>query len=246
MKCKMCGTIARLGSVLILGMSVSSASAAITKTYFFEALPTTWTADGAVGEMYLQLEATYDDNNGTAEFLFKNLSQATVKTSPDYFVLDAVYFFDGLVINGATGMINNAPEGVAFDTPATPGHLPGISWATNYYFTADANNPQPKNGVGPGEELSIRFLMATEPLTDLITALDDGLLWVGAHAQAFADGGSVSFIHDAPNVGSAVPEPTALLVWSILGGGAAGVASLRRRRGWSDKNRQAIREVFRG
>jgi hypothetical protein len=38
-----------------------------------------------------------------------------------------------------------------------------------------------------------------------------------------------------------VPEPATLMIWSVLGAGAAGASALRRRRGrWNDANRKAI------
>jgi hypothetical protein len=45
-------------------------------------------------------------------------------------------------------------------------------------------------------------------------------------------------------VGANVPEPLSLVVWSLLGAGAGGMALRRRRTHWSSKNRQAIQRMI--
>ena len=52
------------------------------------------------------------------------------------------------------------------------------------------------------------------------------------------------FIFSAEEAG--VPEPTTLLIWSVLGGAGASVVAARRRKGWSAEKRQAIRNVVSG
>ncbi len=51
--------------------------------------------------------------------------------------------------------------------------------------------------------------------------------------------------------GGAIPEPASIVVWSLIAGGAAGLASLRKRRSdsssrWSDDRREAIFAVIEG
>ena len=72
----------------------------------------------------------------------------------------------------------------------------------------------------PGETLGVVFsLRAGGSHADVISELGDGSLRIGIHVQAFASGGSESFVNTVPD-----PSPAALLL------AASTLAGLRCRR----------------
>lgn len=87
-------------------------------------------------------------------------------------------------------------------------------------FLADADVPPPAKGVGPGETLGVAFsLQGGQSYADVLTELGDGSLRIGIHVQAFASGGSESFVN-------AVPEPSPAVLLLVTGA----LAGTRRRR----------------
>lgn len=113
--------------------------------------------------------------------------------------------------------------GVDFGTDAAqPGHLPDLD-REGFLYAVDADTPnKPAKGVNAdGEWISVTYtLQSGKTFDDVLDGLRDGVIVVGIHAQAFADGGSASYI------ASVVPVPGAVLL-GMLGIGAAGMR-LRR------------------
>jgi hypothetical protein len=89
-------------------------------------------------------------------------------------------------------------------------------------FLAQAGNPSPTKGVGPGEEVTIIYeLQGAQTFQDVLDELADGTLRIGMHVTAFSNGASESFVNNA------IPEPTTL---TLLLFGTAGVLIGARRR----------------
>ena len=155
---------------------------------------------------------------GTASFKFHNQSNSTFL--PGVSITD-VYFDDGTLLD--INSIENG-AGVSFTPIATPGELPGANllvppFVTTGQFSSDSNPPPPKNGVEPGEWVTIKFdLMGGGTLADVIDELNDGTLRVGIHIQSFPDKSSESAVN--------VPEPATV---ALLGIGALFMLKRKRR-----------------
>lgn len=138
-----------------------------------------------------------------------------------------VYFDDGTLLGISS--LSMSP-GVAFNTPATPGNLPGGNLAnppfvTTEDFSADSDSPVKPEGVNAvGEWLTITFdLISGKTFTETISALTDGSLRVGLHVQAIGTvGGSDSYINNS----FPIPAPAAVLL-GVIGIGLVGWLSRR-------------------
>lgn len=178
---------------------------------------------------------------------------------PEAMSITAIYIDDGHIVAWAETSAITASAGVSFDQSASPGNLPGaenlvpnFGPATEGFFApSDSNAPVSHNGIDNSNEyLELRFQLLLDGsgdqlgYGDVISDILNGRLRIGIHVQGFVSEGSESLVNSTnlPGVGSGVvPEPTALLVWSLLGGGAAAGASLRRRRTrWSPETRQSV------
>ena len=167
-----------------------------------------------IGETQLSVEVN-DAGGGQAWFTFYN-------SGPDPSSITQIYFDDGPAGTGVLASfaaIDNSDPGVNFSLGATPGNLPAGNDATPTFtattgLTAGASAPPPQNGVNQGESLGIlATIAAAYTYDDVLNALGLGALRIGLHVQAFADGGSESFVTgDRPPV---VPAPGAILLASI-------------------------------
>jgi hypothetical protein len=130
--------------------------------------------------------------------------------------------FDGTILSGIAAIANG--PGVDFADASPGGVLPGgngnpINFTTD--LEAEADNPKPQNGIGPGESLTIDLDIASGfDFDDVVAALTDGSLRIGMHVQSFASGGSESVLN-VP-----VPEPGTLL---LLCAGLLGLVHSGRR-----------------
>lgn len=195
-------------------------------TLSFDCISNNLAGDCAIGEAQLTAEVT--ESNSNVLFTFRNTGLAA-STVTD------VYFDDGVL--GSLVSIDNS-GGVNFGTAGAPNNLPaGNSITPNFTATYEfhAVNPSPQNGINPGDELGILFsLDPGADFNDLLADLNDGDLRLGLHVQAFASGGSESFVNNPPPPPGGggnpppIPEPASLL---ILAAGLGGFALWRRRRG---------------
>lgn len=136
-----------------------------------------------------------------------------------------IYFEDSLDLLSSPSIITFtavAPDNaVSYSVAADGGNLPAgqnVGFDSDYLF--QTNPPPSKNGLDPGESLTVAF-QSLETYSDLLGAINSGDLRIGLHVQEIGTrGASASFV----NV-QAVPEPGGALLL-----GAVGVILLVRRR----------------
>mgnify|MGYP001031846789 CR=1 FL=1 len=170
----------------------------------------------STGENQLYTEVTdigvNDSGVSRVQFDFFN-------TGPTGSLISEVYFDDGTLL-GIAEIIDADTGGntdVNFSQDANPPKLPGWNkidpnFEVTAGFLADADNPAPKWGVAPGEQLGIIFNLKDGGTYENIAAeLADGRLRVGMHViSTGATGGNESF------VSKPVPLPAA--AWLFLSG----------------------------
>jgi hypothetical protein len=126
--------------------------------------------------------------------------------------------------------ITASGAGVAFDTPATPGELPGGNnadpdFVTTAGFSADSTMPV-ANGVNPSEWVALTFALAAGmTLDDVLAAIWAKDLRFGLHVQAIFDANGQGGLSES--YVTHTPLPPALL---LFGSGLVGLCLLSRRR----------------
>lgn len=154
-------------------------------------------SDGVELDLYFVVEI----GTSTVDISFYNESNADCSIA-------RIYFDDPLSL--IVENIINGPD-VSFETPATPRRLPSgqtldPSFETN--FDVGATAPPPRNGINPGEWLTLQFDMSRRvTFADITGALNDGSLRIGAHIIGFPDGSSESVVN--------TPEPATILLLSL-------------------------------
>lgn len=178
----------------------------------------------------LGMAVTVDGNQMLFEF---------INVSPISSVIAKIYFDDGgdsLIGNGqvlspqVNGVLRFSIGGGA--PPNLPGGN-GIGFSSNSTLTANAFNPTPQNGVGPGERLILGYDALADP-SAVGQALLDGSLRVGLHVRSIGDSGDsdafVSVPFDFPpepqEPQNPVPEPSTLI---LLGMGTSFLVARKRR-----------------
>ena len=217
-----------VGAALLafLGLGVSRAHAELTlyQTYGFYCITDNDPIDAGIGEAQLFVDVL----NGADEvqFNFRNVG-------PNPCTITDVYFDDGTLI-GLIGLIDSDDSydgqvghpGVDFTIDADPPDLPGGElidppFQVDLGFSADSDPPPPSWGVEPPDEwLGVVFLLdgGNGDVYDVLDELDNGILRIGIHVQAFGGGSnSESFVN--------VPEPASMLLLSL-----GGLALRRKRR----------------
>lgn len=170
--------------------------------------------DAAIGEAQFFVDVT-DAGNSQVLFTFTNIGPAASSITD-------VYFDNGSLLGIAS--IDNSNPGVSFSQDASPPDLPGGDsidppFIVTEGFLADSDPPPPTSGVNPGESLGILFdLQPGKTFSDIfveINIMNPALLRIGIRAQAFAGGGSESFINNTTGGGLVViPEPTTIALMS--------------------------------
>lgn len=133
-----------------------------------------------------------------------------------------------------TGLIENLP-GVDFTANAgSPPQLPAQNNALPIFvsdFRATANNPSPKKGAGPGEQIGLVFtLSAVQTQGQIDSLVASGALRFGLHVQDVPGPRitSESFVSGFTGAqATPVPEPATLL---LFGTGLLAAARARRRK----------------
>ncbi len=208
--------------VCAAGLAASPFVMANTITYTFDNITHNNANDAALGEDQLRVDLSeYADG----QVAFKFYHDGTVPMS-----ITDVYFDDGTLL-GIAQIINGA--GVAFSLGASPGELPGANnitpnFETTAFFLADSDSPTQRNGVNPGEELTIVFnLLDDMTSADTFLAMG-GDLRVGIHVQGFESGGSESFVAPGTSGSPSAPDGGATAV--MLGLGVLGLGLTFKRK----------------
>lgn len=192
-------------------------------TYDFYNITNNNPINAAIGEAQFHVDVS-QAVDGRILFTFRN-------SGPNPCSIDAIYFQDGPFLD-LSEIVNS--ETVWFTQYAKPGNLAGGSsldpqFIATEEFTADADSPSPTKGINPGESLGIYFTLRDEiTFANVIDGLEnfnpENPFRIGVHAQAFASGGSESFVNEPP---APVPEPATLL---LIGSGLIGIAGFRRKK----------------
>jgi hypothetical protein len=189
-------------ALTIFGMTLGTSSA-LAVTLGFGCISNNLGVDCATGEAQLAVDVI-DPGGDQVLFTFTN-------SGPNASSITDVYFDDGSLL-GIASILDNPPD-VDFSTPATPSNLPSANNAsppfqTTAMFSADANPPPADKGVNPGESVGILFdLINGKNYAAVLSELASGQLRIGIHVQAFAGGGSESYVNPP------LPEPsTGLLI----------------------------------
>jgi hypothetical protein len=194
---------------------------AVQVTYNFDNITSNNAGDATIGETQLSMIVKED---GAEKVLFTFINSGSAASSVTNICFDDVVPFDLNYNSLSQG------DGVKFIVDdAKNSVLPGgngnpLNFTVDYVYSAVS--PRPKNGINPGEQLSIVFNYANgSNFGSIISNLDNRNIRVGVHVQAFESAGSESFInipHTPPP--TSVPEPSSislmLLGFSILGGAA--------------------------
>lgn len=204
----------------------TSAVQASALTLNFHCITPNTATDCAIGEGQFTVDMLAGTSTTQANFTFRN-------TGSQKSAIEAIYFDAGSLAN-ITGLIDKDQGvgglvGVDFTAgSASPPNLPNGNLINPNFLVsagllADSDAPTSKNGIDPGEWLTIQFNISNgRTFNNLITELQTGDLRIGMHAIAFADGSSVSLVNNA-----VVPVPGAL--W-LLGSGLLTFAGARLRK----------------
>ena len=211
---------------LLLSAAMCMGSLANATTVDFFCITNNSATDCATGEAQLSVDIL---DIGGDQVLFNINNSGPVEAA-----IVRQFYFDGDATLADIVSLVDADDGVGgdagvdFSLGASPPDLPGGNsiWPrfdVTAGFLGDADTPKPnEKGIGAGETLGIVFdLQAGMTYADVIDDLTTGALRIGLHVQAFASGGSESFVNNP------VPVPPA--VW-LFGSGLLGLIAVARRR----------------
>ncbi len=193
-------------------------------------------ADMTIGEAQLSVIVSEVADDATkVSFTFKNIGQYASAIAEIYFdddendpLLEAI-----ASIVGSSSDVEFSDGG---NNGVNPSNLPGGENLTPDFvatesLSTEADNPESKYGVGPGDYVIITFdLVSSVTYEDILNALASGDLRIGLHVVSFPDGKSASFVNNpyGENGGAdpteVVPEPGSLV---LLGSVLLGLAGFR-------------------
>jgi len=165
--------------------------------------------DKQVGEQQLWLEIHQEAGSSIATFKFYN------EDGPACSITD-IYIQDGHLCSLL--YIVNGP-GVSFSIGATPSNLPDAQYAIPPFvatkrFSVDSDPPIQSQGINEGEWLMAYYSVEDgATVYDIDHEIDQGILRVGFHVQAFSDGKSASFVNNTYGI----PEPASILLLGLGG-----------------------------
>jgi len=204
----------RLGFILVFAFLFAPALQATTVTLTFNRI-TANCDENVAGQFFVDVTDVWPD----VKFKFRN-------SGPVMSSISEIYFYDGSLLG--TYSIEDCHPNVNFESlgertnPATlPGYNPNKSLLVVLSAT-EAENPEPANGVKPGEWVSIGYTLRLN-YQALLDNLANGEIVMGIHVKAIScnPGGnsSDSFINNP------VPEPATIC---LLGFGALWMFRKRR------------------
>jgi len=209
-------SFAAILSIAALVLTFSGISFAAPEIYSFTNITNNNSTDALIGENQLSL-IVHDEGSSLVKFCFAN-------AGPEASSITDVYWDDNSGLLKSIHSFGANTGTVAFSEFANPGNLPGggsILPVFNANFSADSDPPVPHNGVNPGEELCVLFNVE-DGFAGIIGAIDSSALRVGIHVQAYASGGSESFITTGDNGVTIIPEPASMILavigMSLVGG----------------------------
>ena len=209
-------------AVLLFTLAGISFGFADPETYGFANITNNNATDALIGEDQLSV-IVHDEGTLLVKFCFDN-------AGPEASSITDVYWDDNAGLLTSIQSFGANTGNVAFSEGARPRNLPaGRSISPRFIadYSADSDRPVPHKGVNPGEELCVLFNYTTtgpaqDGFTEIIDAMNSGALRVGIHVQAYASGGSESFITDGDNGVTIVPEPASMILamigMSLVGG----------------------------
>ena len=196
--------------------------------FYFDRITYNTQCGDAVGSQ-LSVDVT-DEGNGAIGFLFFNANPTGYIES----VISEIYFYDGALL--AMSSVDDSCWGVDFEDigdKTNPKGLPGYNSDVDFlevFSAIEADNPEPANGVGPGEWLSIDYtLRSGKTYLDVLNELSQGQIVIGLHVKAI-ECDPVNW--DNPELASlsesyiTIPELPTLV---ILGTGIAAMRLVRKK-----------------
>lgn len=172
-------------------------------------------ANGDVGQEQIRVEVA-EYSSRQILFTFTNTG-STASSITNIYLDDDAMFRTAMALFDADDNIGDA--GVDFTQNAfeavDPFELPGaelIGFETATALSADSDLTVPDSGVDPGESLGVLLNLSNRTLafSDVINALDTGVLRIGIYLQNFPDGGSEAFVTRVAN-----PVPGSVILTGI-------------------------------
>jgi hypothetical protein len=207
-------------SVVAMSLAVGSPRADATLvTFGFECITNNNVLGAAIGESQFFVDVVSGDPCHVS-FVFRN-------TGPEASTMSELYFESGPV-SGISDIVNMT--GVEFSVGGTPHNLPGGNTLADPFaaaFVASADNPAPKLGVNPYEQVEVIFAL-NDGMTyeGLLSDIFTGDMRIGIHALSMGNtGSSESFVNKTDPNPPSVPEPATL---AVLAAGFFGIRRSRR------------------
>jgi hypothetical protein len=193
-----------------------SATGASAVTFGASAVSANNAGDVAIGESQLFVDIT-DAGSNRVLFKFSNLGPAASAITQIYFDDDdaSPYLLQTGVILSDSDPIGGT--GVRYQNLALGGNLPdsnnsmpgGGDFDEDFNFVPQSAGGASNNGIGVNEWAGFEFALAgSQTFAGLLDAIANGSFFVGFHVQAFASGGSESFINNPTPTPDPTPTPT--------------------------------------
>ncbi len=190
--------------------------------YYFDVI-TSNTVNGSALESQLSVDVYangIDAGTGNSIVAFKFVNDDSTGYLES--VISEIYFDDGSLLTSAT-IINGT--GVLYVPGANPPDLPGggtivPAFNATSAFSAQGANPAPQNGVGPGEEVVLNYvLQAGTNINNVLNELNNGTVRIGLHVIGIdcdpSEWGDDNLVADCSESYVNVPEPATLTLLGL-------------------------------